>query len=167
MEPWRRLDLAAPDEARALLRTCCGASRWVARMLDRRPFGNRHSLLNAAREEWFSLSPTDWREAFTHHPKIGDREALRRRFAMTRHLSEQEQAGMSSASEALLAEIVEGNRIYEEKFGYIFIVCATGRTAAEMLALLQSRLRNDPATEVGIAADEQAKITEIRLLGLT
>jgi 2-oxo-4-hydroxy-4-carboxy-5-ureidoimidazoline decarboxylase len=167
MEPWRRLDLAAPDEARRLLRTCCGASRWIARMLDRRPFGNRHSLLNAAREEWFSLSTADWREAFTHHPKIGDREALRPRFAATRDLSEREQAGMNVASEAVLAELGEGNRIYEEKFGYIFIVCATGRTAAEMLALLQSRLANDPDTEVGLAAEEQAKITEIRLLGLT
>ena len=136
-------------------------------MLDRRPFGNRHSLLNAAREEWFSLSTADWREAFTHHPKIGDRETLRQRFAATRHLSEREQAGMDVASEAVLGELAEGNRIYEEKFGFIFIVSATGRTAAEMLALLQSRLPNDADTEVGLAAEEQAKITEIRLLGLT
>jgi 2-oxo-4-hydroxy-4-carboxy-5-ureidoimidazoline decarboxylase len=166
MEPWRRLDVAAEDEAWELLRTCCGSRRWVERMVARRPFGAPETLLSAAREEWFALSPDDWREAFSHHPKIGDRDALRKRFATTRHLSEREQQGVNAASDEILADLAEGNRAYEQKFGYIFIVCATGRSAGEMLAILSERLSNDPQTEIGIAAGEQAKITEIRLLGL-
>jgi 2-oxo-4-hydroxy-4-carboxy-5-ureidoimidazoline decarboxylase len=166
MEPSRSLDLATPDAARQLLRTCCGASRWVERMVQRRPFGDQATLLAAAREEWFALSEADWREAFAHHPKIGDRDTLRRRFASTRHLAEKEQDGVNAASEDVLATLADGNRMYEDRFGYIFIVCATGRSATEMLSSLQSRLEHDPATEIRIAAEEQAKITEIRLLGL-
>jgi 2-oxo-4-hydroxy-4-carboxy-5-ureidoimidazoline decarboxylase len=167
MEPWHRLDAATPGAARDLLRACCGASRWVDRMVARRPFDNDAALLAAAREEWFALSEADWREAFSHHPKIGGRDALARRFAATHHLSEREQQGVSAASEDVLASLARGNRTYEDRFGYIFIVCATGRSAGEMLSLLQSRLDNDPAEEIRIAAREQAKITEIRLLGLT
>jgi 2-oxo-4-hydroxy-4-carboxy-5-ureidoimidazoline decarboxylase len=167
MEPWQRLDAATPDAARDLLRSCCGSSRWVDRMVARRPFDNTHALLAAAREEWFALSEADWREAFSHHPKIGDRDPLARRFASTRHLSEREQQGVNSAPEDVLTSLADGNRTYEDRFGYIFIVCATGRSASEMLSLLRSRLDNDPADEIRLAADEQAKITEIRLLGLT
>ena len=123
-------------------------------------------LLTAAREEWFALTPDDWREAFAHHPKIGDRAALARRFTNTRQLSEKEQAGVDGASDSVLTDLAEGNRLYEERFGYIFIVCATGRSATEMLTILLSRLRNDAAVEIGIAAEEQAKITSLRLAGL-
>jgi 2-oxo-4-hydroxy-4-carboxy-5-ureidoimidazoline decarboxylase len=165
MEPWRSLDLATPDAARRLLRTCCGASRWVERMVQRRPFADQATLLAAAREEWFALLEVDWREAFACHPKIGDRDALEHRFASTRHLAAREQHGVNAASEDVLADLADGNRAYENKFGYVFIVCATGRSAAEMLSVLRSRLENDPATEIRIAAEEQAKITEIRLLG--
>jgi 2-oxo-4-hydroxy-4-carboxy-5-ureidoimidazoline decarboxylase len=167
MEPWRRLDLAAPDEARGLLRTCCGSARWVERMTARRPFGGREALLAAARDEWFALTPADWREAFDHHPRIGDRDALRRRFAAPRRLSENEQAGVDGAPEEVLTALAEGNRAYEDRFGYIFIVCATGRSAGEMLALLRARIANDPDTEIRIAAEEQARITELRLLGIS
>lgn len=132
-------------------------------MLARRPFGSRDGLLATAREEWFALSPADWREAFAHHPKIGDREALRRRFAATRHLSATEQSGVNTASVDVLSALAEGNRAYEERFGYIFIVCATGRSAEEMLAMLRTRLDNDFDTEIRIAAQEQAQITELRL----
>jgi 2-oxo-4-hydroxy-4-carboxy-5-ureidoimidazoline decarboxylase len=125
-----------------------------------------NNLLAAAREEWFALTPSDWREAFAHHPKIGDRAALERRFAQTRHLSANEQAGVNAASHDVLTNLAEGNRIYEERFGYIFIVCATGRRADEMLALLDARLHNDPAIEIHVAAEEQAKITSLRLAGL-
>lgn len=135
-------------------------------MLERRPFGSRDELLVAARDEWFALTPDDWREAFGHHPKIGDRESLRRRFATTAHLSEREQSGVAGASDDVVAALADGNRAYEEKFGYIFIVCATGRTADEMLRMLNERLPNGPADEIKIAAAEQAKITELRLLGL-
>src|SRR5829696_7853445 len=94
MEPWHRLDLAAADEARELLRRCCGAAAWVERMMGRRPFGSRAALLAAARDEWFALGRADWLEAFGHHPKIGDHESLRQRLATTAHLSEREQSGV-------------------------------------------------------------------------
>ena len=166
MEPWRRLDLASVDEARRLLATCCGSRRWVDRMLARRPFGSRVALLTSARDEWNVLESADWREAFAHHPKIGDRDALAARFPATHELSAREQAGIAGATTDILNALAEGNRRYEEKFGYTFIVCATGKSAQEMLALLEARLPNDEATELRIAAAEQAKITELRLLKL-
>jgi 2-oxo-4-hydroxy-4-carboxy-5-ureidoimidazoline decarboxylase len=163
MEPWQRIDSAPAGEARALLRTCCGSTRWAERMLARRPFGSREALHAAARDEWFALSHDDWREAFHHHPRIGDRAVLAARFAGTRHLSEREQSGVSRASDDVLDALADGNRAYEERFGYIFIVCASGRSADEMLAILRSRLPNDPAVEIQIAAEEQAAITALRL----
>ena len=132
-------------------------------MLSRRPFGDQATLLSAARDVWFSLAASDWREAFSHHPKIGDRDALRARFAATRSLSEREQAGVSGASDDVLDALAEGNAAYEHRFGFIFIVCATGKTAEEMLGLLRSRLDNDPAREIQVAAAEQARITALRL----
>ncbi len=132
-------------------------------MLLRRPFGSRPALLTAAREEWFALAPDDWRDAFAHHPKIGDLGALRARFAATAALAEREQAGVAGAPDAILEALAEGNRAYEQKFGFIFIVCAAGRSAGEMLDMLRARLRNDPRTELLIAAEEQAQITARRL----
>jgi 2-oxo-4-hydroxy-4-carboxy-5-ureidoimidazoline decarboxylase len=166
MEPWTRLDRASEPEARRLLTTCCGSSRWVDRMLARRPFGRADALFGAALDEWLALTPDDWREAFTHHPRIGDRDALRAKFRSTRHLSEREQSGVARASDGVLDALAEGNRAYEEKFGHIFIVCATGKSAEEMLDLLNGRLPNSPETELLNAAGEQAKITELRLRAL-
>jgi 2-oxo-4-hydroxy-4-carboxy-5-ureidoimidazoline decarboxylase len=163
MERWRRIDEAPEPQARELLRICCGASRWIERMLHQRPFGSREAASTAAHREWFALGPTDWREAFAHHPRIGDIEALRTKFTSTRALSEREQSGISGASEEVLTSLLEGNRAYEARFGYIFIVCATGKSAEELLGLLQSRLHNDPETEIRTAAEEHAKICELRL----
>jgi 2-oxo-4-hydroxy-4-carboxy-5-ureidoimidazoline decarboxylase len=163
MEPWRRLDRASVQEARGLLTACCGSSAWVERMLRRRPFGNDQALATAAREAWVDLTQTDWLEAFSHHPKIGDRASLAKRFPETAHLSAQEQRGVNDASAQLLDDLAAGNRAYAEKFGYIFIVCASGKSAGEMLALLRARLTNDAETEVRVAAGEQAKITRLRL----
>ena len=132
-------------------------------MMARRPFGSRDALLAAAQEEWDRLSENDWREAFTHHPKIGDSSALRERFPATHALSAREQIGVDGASDTVLEALADGNRRYEERFGYIFIVCASERTAAEMLAMLTARLGNDPTREIQIAAAEQAKITALRL----
>jgi 2-oxo-4-hydroxy-4-carboxy-5-ureidoimidazoline decarboxylase len=167
MESSQRLDRADVERAGELLRSCCGSSRWVERMLARRPFDSQSALMAAARDEWFALERTDWLEAFSHHPKIGDVDSLRHKFAATRHLSEQEQHGVASASEEVLAALAQLNRDYEARFGYIFIVCATGRTADQMLALLRARLTNEPDVELRVAAEEQARITAIRLQGLS
>lgn len=158
-----RVDAAGLDEARTLLHTCCGSSRWVDRMIARRPFGSREGLQAAARDEWFALTAADWMEAFRHHPKIGDVQSLRERFADTSHLASQEQAGVAEASEDVLAELATANDEYEKTFGYIFIVCASGLTADQMLASLRARLSNDPWSELRVAAEEQAKITALRL----
>jgi porphobilinogen synthase len=166
MEPWQQLDRADAAGAANLLRACCGSARWVDRMIVRRPFGSRESLLAAARDEWFALGPEDWREAFSHHPKIGDAAARSERFAATRHLSQSEQEGVERAGADLLHTLAEANQLYERTFGYIFIVSARGKSAEEMLALLHARLRNDPEAELRVAASEQADITARRLEGI-
>ena len=158
-----RVDEVSPEEAGELLRRACGAPRWVERMLARRPFGSREALLGAARAEWFSLSPADWRQAFADHPRIGDREALARRFPLTHQLSSREQAGIAGASEDVLTELADANDAYLRKFGYIFIICAAGLDATTMLTQLRDRIDNDPERELRIAAEEQAKITALRL----
>ena len=132
-------------------------------MLARRPFETPETLLGAARAEWFALAPPDWLQAFSDHPRIGDRDALGRRFPETHHLASREQAGTAAATPDVLTALADGNAAYEDKFGYIFIVCATGLDAETMLARLRDRLGNDPWTELRIAAEEQAKITALRL----
>ena len=132
-------------------------------MLQRRPFGNIEQLLAAAREVWFALDPADWKEAFAAHPRIGDRDSLHNRFPETAHLAAREQAGVDGASGDVLSALADGNQAYERRFGFIFIVCASGLTAAQMLEMLQARLSNDAATELLVAAEEQAKITALRL----
>jgi 2-oxo-4-hydroxy-4-carboxy-5-ureidoimidazoline decarboxylase len=163
MDTWLRIDSASPADARAVLAAACGSERWVERMLARRPFGSRDALFAAAQAEWSALAPADWREAFSHHPQIGDVEALRARFPTTHSLSAREQSGVNGAPDDVLAALADANHRYLERFGYIFIVCATGKTAEEMLTLLRERLENDPDVEIRIAADEQAKITALRL----
>jgi 2-oxo-4-hydroxy-4-carboxy-5-ureidoimidazoline decarboxylase len=163
MDAWQRLDAASEADARDFLTSCCGSSTWVARMLGHRPFGSDAQLQAMARQEWFGLGPDDWHEAFRHHPKIGDRESLRGRFPQTAQLSAAEQRGVRAASDDVLNALAEGNRAYEERFGYIFIVCATGKSAEQMLAILRERLNNDPQEELLIAAGEQATITALRL----
>jgi 2-oxo-4-hydroxy-4-carboxy-5-ureidoimidazoline decarboxylase len=151
------------DAARAALERCCGASLWVERLCAARPFRDRDHLLAEAERASRGLAKEDWLEAFSHHPRIGDLDSMRRRFASTAGWASDEQRGAAAASEETLRALAEGNRAYEEKFGYIFIVCATGKSAPEMLALLESRLHNDAATELRIAAEEQSKITRLRL----
>jgi 2-oxo-4-hydroxy-4-carboxy-5-ureidoimidazoline decarboxylase len=163
MDALSRLNSQPLDDAREALRRCCGASRWVDAMAGRRPFADAAALFAAAEEVWAGLGPSDWSEAFAHHPRIGDKEALRQRFATTRQWAAGEQAGVSAASEDVLEALAQGNRDYEARFGHIFIVCATGKGAEEMLGLLRARLGNDRETEQRIAAAEQAKITRIRL----
>jgi 2-oxo-4-hydroxy-4-carboxy-5-ureidoimidazoline decarboxylase len=132
-------------------------------MASRRPFSDAKALFAAAEEVWAGLGPADWMEAFSHHPRIGDKEGLRQRFATTRQWAAGEQSGVSEASEAVLEALAQGNRDYEARFGHIFIVCATGKGADEILGLLRERLGHDPETEHRAAAAEQARITRIRL----
>ena len=155
--------LPKPALAEALQK-CCGSTVWVQNMVAQFPIADAQTLLYEATAEWNKLTEADWREAFTHHPKIGgDVAALREKFASTSTWAEGEQASVKQASQATLEALAAGNTEYEQKFGYIFIVCATGKTADEMLALLQARLPNKPEYEILTAAGEQDKITRIRL----
>jgi 2-oxo-4-hydroxy-4-carboxy-5-ureidoimidazoline decarboxylase len=155
MERWERINAAPAHEARADLEICCGSRRWIERMMTRRPFATREAARSAAREEWFALGPADWRQAFDHHPTIGSTPASA--------ISGREQARVADAKEDVKQSLAEGNREYERRFGYIYIVCATGKSADEMLAMLRARLKNDPETEIRVAAEEHAKICELRL----
>jgi 2-oxo-4-hydroxy-4-carboxy-5-ureidoimidazoline decarboxylase len=158
------LNALSRDAASEVLTRCCGAQRWVQGMLARRPFASHTAMSAAAVEIWAQLGPDDYREAFAHHPEIGSNlEELRQKFAKTAAWSQAEQSAALDASEATLYALRDGNRAYRERFGYSFIVCATGKSAEEMLALLQARLKHAPDVELGIAAAEQAKITHLRL----
>ena len=156
---------ALPDEALSkMLRRCCGSSRWVQKMISSRPYPDDAQLFQLADEHWWSLEKEDFLEAFSHHPKIGGNlETLRQKFQSTHNWSEQEQSGVKAASEEVLNALSKGNLDYERRYGYIFIVCATGKSAAEMLALLEARIHNSPDAEPRIAAGEQAKITKLRM----
>jgi 2-oxo-4-hydroxy-4-carboxy-5-ureidoimidazoline decarboxylase len=155
---------ALPAEFAATeLTKCCGSETWVQKMLDARPFSSLDDLYAKAHECWADCSESDGLEAFAHHPKIGSVEELSKKFASTANWAEGEQKSVKEASKAVLKALAEGNEAYENKFGYIFIVCATGKSAEEMLALLQQRLPNIPEIEIGIAMAEQMKITILRL----
>ena len=157
------LNILDKERLRQELFKCCGSSAWVNGMMKFFPADDLVELLEDAEEVWYNCSEADWKEAFTHHPKIGDVESLRKKFASTADWASGEQSGVNIASKETIEALAEGNRLYEEKFGYIFIVCATGKTASEMLAMLQSRLNNSPAEEIKVAMDEQNKITKLRL----
>ncbi len=161
------LDAMPEAEARRALTRCCGASRWVTAMLGRRPFGDDAALLAAADALWDQMDEPDVLEAFTHHPEIGSNlDALRDKFGSTAAWSSSEQGAVASATEEVLVALRDDNVVYRERFGFIFIVCATGKTAAEMLDLLRGRLDNPRDVELSIAAAEQGKITKIRLAKL-
>jgi len=163
-EGLERLNDASAAEAETELLKCCGSTEWARALLARRPFGDAQELLTAADQVWWSLSERDWLEAFAAHPKIGGREkAARAQHAQAEGWSAEEQSGARDAAQATLDELAAANRSYEEKFGHIFIVCATGKTADEMLALLHARLSNNADTELRSAAAEQSKITRLRL----
>ncbi|HWB77274.1 MAG TPA: 2-oxo-4-hydroxy-4-carboxy-5-ureidoimidazoline decarboxylase [Nannocystaceae bacterium] len=162
------LDAQAEADARAALVRCCGSSTWVAGMLAARPFGDDATLFAAADRVWNAVAPDDVREALTHHPEIGANiDELRKRYGDTATWASGEQSGVQSAGEATLVSLRDGNIAYKQRFGHIFVVCATGKSAAEMLALLHQRMGNDPDAELAIAAAEQAKITRLRLEKLT
>lgn len=151
------------EQLKKQLTQCCGSSTWVKKMLPFIPADDIVELLEDAEEQWYQCTEEDWKEAFTHHPKIGDMEALKKKFAVTAQWASGEQSSVSQASQQIMEALAEGNRLYEEKFGYIFIVCATGRSAEKMLSVLRSRLSNKPEDEIKIAMEEQNMITKLRL----
>ncbi|HEV7860049.1 MAG TPA: 2-oxo-4-hydroxy-4-carboxy-5-ureidoimidazoline decarboxylase [Pyrinomonadaceae bacterium] len=162
-ESLRRLNEFSQEEARGELLKCCGSSEWANGLAARRPFESEDELIETSDSIWWSLEGKDWLEAFSSHPKIGEQKAAHPGPTKAQAWSEEEQAGTRDASRETMSELVEANRAYEAKFGYIFIVCATGKSTPEMLALLKDRLPNDPRTELRIAAREQSKITQLRL----
>lgn len=149
-------------EKRTLLRQCCGSEEWVNKMLAIPPAKYLADLLINAERIWYGCNEDEWKEAFTHHPKIGDVDALKKKF-FSDQFAEKEQSSITEANEQTLKSLAEGNRLYELNFGYIFIVCATGKSAEEMLGLLNARLHNDPKKEISVAMEEQHKITRLRL----
>ena len=134
-------------EAAAALLDCCGSGEWVRRMLARRPFGSAQEIYNAAAQIWNELAPNDWLEAFRHHPRIGEKKAARRQSARQKHGRPTNSPAIEAASDIAKAALIEANRAYEEKFGYIFIICASGKTADEILMLHEATLDNDRDTE--------------------
>jgi 2-oxo-4-hydroxy-4-carboxy-5-ureidoimidazoline decarboxylase len=158
-----KLNTIAVDELNDAFFRCSGSSVWTKAMVDAKPFSDHQDLFARSNLSWQTLSREDWLEAFKIHPRIGDIESLRKKFASTASWASDEQSGASHAPEEVLHELSKGNDHYEQKFGYIFIVCATGKSATEMLTLLKDRLHNDPEAEFAIACEEQKKITNLRL----
>lgn len=155
---------ALPREAaEAELMKCCGSTAWARELAAARPFAEMDELLDNADLIWWSLDPSDWLEAFSHHPQIGERKSERPQAAEASRWSEQEQSGTHDAAAQTQAALVAANRAYAQKFGHIFIVCATGKSAAEMLSLCEQRLQNDADAELRNAAEEQRRITHLRL----
>lgn len=161
LQTFNQLDQAT---ATAHLYNCCACLQWVDELMLHFPFASEEALIAEATKIWYyHCTETDWLTAFTHHPKIGDVESLKQKFATTQHLASAEQAGVNEASDQIIHALADANNAYEQKFGFIFIVCATGKTANEMLQLLQSRLENNYTDELHIAMGEQHKISIIRL----
>lgn len=156
-------DHLSPEKKKELLQQCCGSPCWIDKMLTVFPVEDLVELLEAAEEKWYECSEKDWKEAFEHHPKIGNINSLKPKFTTSAEWAADEQSGVNSSSEEVLQNLANSNQLYEEKFGYIFIVCATGKSAQEMLTLLEDRLKNTPPDEIRIAMGEQNNITKIRL----
>ena len=150
-----------PSKAEAALLDCCGCARWAARVSAQRPFAKVNELFQTADREWWNLKREDWLEAFSHHPQLGEQAATGSESA--RKWAEGEQTGARVATDDVKTRMAHGNRSYFDKFGYIYIVCATGKSAEEMLALLEQRLQNDPAGELLIAAEQQRQIMRLRV----
>lgn len=151
-----RLNQLTQAQAEVQLRACCASRRWAVAVASGRPYATAAALFHGADQAWWSLDEPDWREAFAAHPRIGESAAA------DSH-ARREQSGVVGASADTLAALADANRAYEDRFGRVFLICASGRAADEMLASLRQRLSNDAETELRIAAGEQSKITRLRL----
>ena len=162
-EALERLNALSQGDAEAELLKCCGSTKWARGVALRRSFHRASELFEAADSVWMECDERDWLEAFSAHPKIGGRKASTPQTADAARWSEDEQAGVRDAASETLQVLAESNLEYERKFGFIFIVCATGKSSEEMLELLKARLPNEPDVEIRIAAEEQRRITHLRL----
>jgi 2-oxo-4-hydroxy-4-carboxy-5-ureidoimidazoline decarboxylase len=158
LETWNHSDTAT---ARDAMLACCGATRWADAMVAARPLQGAAALNETADHIWTLMREADWLEAFACHPRIGQRKTCTT--GQSAAWSTQEQAATAAASDQLLAELAEKNELYEQRFGFTYIVCATGKTGQEMLAILTRRLNSDRQTELREAAEQQRQITQIRL----
>jgi OHCU decarboxylase len=156
---WNNADA---DTARAAMIACCGAHRWAEGMIALRPIQSVLETSDAADRIWDTMTEEDWLEAFACHPRIGARKPAHAS-AQSQTWSKQEQASTASAAQKVLDDLAAGNALYEERFGFTYIVCATGKTPEEMLAILTRRLASDRASELREAAEQQRQITQIRL----
>ena len=154
---------AGETDARNAMLACCGAGRWADAMVALRPIANVFALSEEADRVWGTMQESDWLEAFACHPRIGERKVSAHAGAQSTAWSRDEQAQTSSANEDVLSEIAEGNQRYEELFGFTYIVCATGKSAEEMLTILKRRLGSTRATELREAAEQQRQIMQLRL----
>jgi 2-oxo-4-hydroxy-4-carboxy-5-ureidoimidazoline decarboxylase len=159
LEAWNQA--TAQDALDAML-SCCGAQRWAREMVAQRPIETVIALSEAADRVWAEMGEQDWMEAFDCHPRIGERKGARIA-GRSSAWSEQEQSSVARAESAVLAELEQGNAEYEAKFGFTYIVCATGKSAEEMLAILKRRLGNERTAELREAAEQQRQIMQIRL----
>lgn len=150
------------DAATAALLSCCAAERWATALASQRPFTSEVTLFATADEVWSTMQEDDWMQAFRAHPRIGERK-VEHATAQSKQWSGQEQSAVDQAQAGLLAELAAGNRQYEDRFGFTYIVCATGKSAEEMLQILQRRLGSDRDIELREAAEQQRQITQIRL----
>jgi 2-oxo-4-hydroxy-4-carboxy-5-ureidoimidazoline decarboxylase len=148
--------------ALAALLSCCSASRWATQIIAMRPFSSETDFYNAADQVWATMQEPDWMQAFSAHPRIGERKAPAAS-AQSSEWSSHEQAAVQLAQSKVLDELATGNALYETRFGFTYIVCATGKSAEEMLTILQRRLANDRRQELHEAAEQQRQITQLRL----
>jgi allantoicase len=162
-DPISRFHRLPKGKAQKALLDCCGSKKWVARMLANRPFADLPAILHAADAIWKELDQKAWREAFLHHPPIGGRKARARQSGKAKNWSAGEQSAAQQGSAATLDQIAAGNAAYQRKFGHVFLICATGKTAGEILESLERRMNNEPSAETLVAAEEQRKITRLRL----
>ena len=158
-----QLNDASTDQAETEFLKCCGSRRWADAMAAARPFENEEQMFVKADEVLSALTDDDWLEAFRAHPKIGEKKAATAQSQQEQSWSAQEQSTMQAASTNIVAQLRERNSEYEAKFGFIFIICASGKQPEEILAVLNDRMKNDPQTELLVAAEQQKRITRLRL----
>jgi OHCU decarboxylase len=159
----RRLNELPASDAESEFLKCCGSKKWASAMTAARPFASAQAMLDEADTLFASLSDQDWLEAFRAHPKIGEKKAVTAQSDTAQKWSAQEQSKTANAAATVMEALAKGNRAYLQRFGFIFIVCASGKTADEMLAMLNERMAHDAAVELRVAAAEQRKITQLRL----